>query len=109
MSPFQNSILQNHQENIRKSKEGPVQDEMNWMDVYEAKKSEAVALKTEIQKIDDEIDEMVFDLYGLTAEEISIIKNAPELEPYVVGLCSSKRNLKRPAVKAMWELASERL
>ncbi|HEY5653646.1 MAG TPA: HTH-type transcriptional activator IlvY [Pontiella sp.] len=40
------------------------------------------------------------------SEEISIIRGAPELEPYVVGLCSSQRNLKRPAVKAMWELAA---
>lgn len=38
--------------------------------------------------------------------EVSVIKSAPELDPYVVGLCSSKRNLKRPTVKAMWELAA---
>ncbi|MEE9369676.1 MAG: HTH-type transcriptional activator IlvY [Pontiella sp.] len=38
-------------------------------------------------------------------EEVSVIKHAPKLDPYVVGLCSTKRNLKRPAVKAMWELA----
>lgn len=37
--------------------------------------------------------------------DVDIVADAPELEPYVVGLCSSKRNLKRPAVKAMWELA----
>lgn len=37
--------------------------------------------------------------------EVKVIANAPELEPYVVGLCTSRRNLKRPAVKAMWELA----
>lgn len=42
-------------------------------------------------------------------DEVSIIKKAPKLDPYVVGLCSSKRNLKRPAVRAMWELAAERL
>ncbi len=35
------------------------------------------------------------------------IPRAPKLDPYVVGLCSSKRNLKRPAVKAMWELATD--
>jgi LysR family positive regulator for ilvC len=40
-------------------------------------------------------------------DEVEIIKKAPKLEPYVVGLCSSKRNLKRPAVRAMWELAAE--
>ena len=38
-------------------------------------------------------------------EEVAVIKHAPGLEPYVVGLCTSKRTLKRPAVKAMWELA----
>ena len=40
-------------------------------------------------------------------QDISIIESAPRLDPYVVGLCSSKRNLKRPAVKAMWELAEK--
>ncbi len=37
--------------------------------------------------------------------DVAIIDNAPKLSPYVVGLCSSRRNLKRPAVAAMWELA----
>lgn len=40
-------------------------------------------------------------------EEMRVVKNTPKLEPYVVGLCSSKRNLKRPAVKAMWKLAEK--
>lgn len=40
-------------------------------------------------------------------DEVSIIPNAPKLDPYVVGLCSSKRNLKRPAVAAMWKLAKD--
>jgi LysR family positive regulator for ilvC len=39
-------------------------------------------------------------------EEVRILSNAPELDPYVVGLCSSKRNLKRPAALAMWNLAA---
>lgn len=39
--------------------------------------------------------------------EVAVVKNAPKLDPYVVGLCSSKRNLKRPAVKAMWALAKQ--
>lgn len=40
-------------------------------------------------------------------DEVAVIKNAPKLEPYVVGLCTNKRNLKRPATKAMWELAEK--
>jgi LysR family positive regulator for ilvC len=40
-------------------------------------------------------------------DDVDIVAGAPRLDPYVVGLCSSKRNLKRPAVKAMWELADQ--
>jgi LysR family positive regulator for ilvC len=37
--------------------------------------------------------------------EVDIVRKAPKLAPYVVGLCVGKRNLKRPAVQAMWQLA----
>ncbi len=40
-------------------------------------------------------------------DEVRVVKKAPRLAPYVVGLCSSKRNLKRPAVQAMWQLAEK--
>jgi len=39
-------------------------------------------------------------------KEVQVVAKAPKLSPYVVGLCSSKRNLKRPAVLAMWQLAT---
>lgn len=39
-------------------------------------------------------------------DEIHEVERAPKLAPYVVGLCSSKRNLKRPAAQAMWQLAT---
>lgn len=42
-------------------------------------------------------------------DEVSVIGKAPRLQPYVVGLCTSKRNLQRPSVRAFWELAEERL
>jgi LysR family transcriptional regulator, positive regulator for ilvC len=38
-------------------------------------------------------------------DEVTIVENAPKLDPYVVGLCSSKRNLQRPSVRAFWEQA----
>ena len=38
-------------------------------------------------------------------DEVRVVANAPKLAPYVVGLCAGKRNLKRPAVQAMWQLA----
>jgi LysR family positive regulator for ilvC len=39
-------------------------------------------------------------------DEVQILKNAPQLDPYSVGLCAAKRSLTRPAVKAFWDLAS---
>ena len=51
-------------------------DEMDWMEVFETKKVEVLKLKTEIDKTDKEIDQMVYELYGLTAEEILIVENS---------------------------------
>jgi len=49
-------------------------DEMDWMDVFETKKAEAQSLKAEIDKTDKEIDHMVYELYGLTDDEIKIVE-----------------------------------
>ncbi|MEX1003113.1 MAG: TaqI-like C-terminal specificity domain-containing protein [Crocinitomicaceae bacterium] len=49
-------------------------DEMEWMELFEAKKTEALKLKAEIDKTDKEIDKMVYELYGLTEEEIGIVE-----------------------------------
>jgi type I restriction-modification system DNA methylase subunit len=51
-------------------------DEMEWMDVFETKKSEVQALKAEINETDAEIDQMVYNLYELTNEEIAIVENS---------------------------------
>ena len=51
-------------------------DEMDWMEVFEHKKSEAQTLKSEIEKTDKEIDQLVYELYGLTENEIKIVKEA---------------------------------
>ena len=51
-------------------------DEMDWMDVFETKKAEVQALKQQIKTTDKEIDAMVYDLYGLSEEEIAIVENS---------------------------------
>ncbi|MCG8881791.1 N-6 DNA methylase [Tenacibaculum finnmarkense] len=51
-------------------------DEMDWMDVFTVKKSEAQALQTQINQTDKEIDAMVYELYNLTAAEIAIIESS---------------------------------
>ena len=38
------------------------------------KKTEANALQAEIDRIDREIDQMVYELYGLSEEEIRIVE-----------------------------------
>ena len=40
--------------------------------------------------------------------DVMVLERAPQLEPYVVGLCSSKRNLQKAPVKAFWQLAEGR-
>jgi hypothetical protein len=49
-------------------------DEMEWMEVFETKKEEAQTLQAEIDKTDKEIDHMVYELYGLSEEEIKIVE-----------------------------------
>lgn len=51
-------------------------EEFEWMELFEEKKAEAQKLKAEIDKTDKEIDQMVYELYGLTDEEIQIVETA---------------------------------
>lgn len=51
-------------------------DEMDWMEVFETKKAEANKIKAEIDKTDAAIDQMVYELYELTEEEIEIVENS---------------------------------
>lgn len=49
------------------------QDE--WEDYFNDYKSEINKLQAEISSLEDEIDKMVYKLYGLTDEEIKIVEN----------------------------------
>ena len=44
------------------------------MDYFESEKQKAIAIKEIINKTDKEIDNMVYELYGLTDEEIKIVE-----------------------------------
>lgn len=50
-------------------------DEFELMSLFEEQKSQTQALKDRIDKTDSEIDKMVYDIYGLSAEEIQIVEN----------------------------------
>lgn len=49
-------------------------DEFEWMDLFEENKKKALEIKAEIDKTDKEIDQMVYELYGLTEDEIKIVE-----------------------------------
>jgi hypothetical protein len=45
-----------------------------WLEHFEGEKQKAVDLQNKISKTDAEIDKMVYELYGLSDEEIKIIE-----------------------------------
>ncbi len=51
-------------------------DEFEWLDLFEENKQKAQALQTQINQTDKEIDAMVYELYGLTDEEILIVESS---------------------------------
>ena len=46
-----------------------------WKEYFEKEKTKALELKNKINQIDREIDQMVYELYELTPEEIELIEN----------------------------------
>lgn len=51
-------------------------DEFEWLELFEENKKKALDIKTQIDQTDKEIDCMVYELYGLTEEEIQIVENS---------------------------------
>ncbi|QMU65785.1 MAG: hypothetical protein GKR88_16900 [Flavobacteriaceae bacterium] len=51
-------------------------EEAEWEDYFIAEQQKAFALKTQIDTTDKEIDQMVYELYGLIEEEIEIVENS---------------------------------
>lgn len=51
-------------------------DEFDWIDLFEENKQKANALQTQIATTDKAIDAMVYELYGLSEEEIKIVEQS---------------------------------
>jgi hypothetical protein len=51
-------------------------DEFEWMELFEENKKKAVELLTQINQLDHQINQMVYELYGLSEEEIKIVENS---------------------------------
>tara|TARA_B100000963_G_C22624323_1_gene671556 strand:+ start:137 stop:3157 length:3021 start_codon:yes stop_codon:yes gene_type:complete len=52
-----------------------LEDEAKWLQYFKSQKQKVDQLKIDIEKNEREIDKMVYELYGLTKEEIEIIEN----------------------------------
>ena len=51
-----------------------LKEEMEWEEIFLENKEEAEKIKNEIEMTDKEIDRMVYELYGLSEEEVNIIE-----------------------------------
>ena len=53
--------------------------EAEWMAYFNEQKQKALALKAEIDRIDQEIDALVYELYGFTEEEIKTVEGGGKM------------------------------
>ena len=53
-----------------------LKEEMEWEEVFLEKKEEAEKVKNEIEMTDKEIDGMVYELYGLSEEEVRVVEKS---------------------------------
>ena len=51
-------------------------EQAEWMQYFNEQKQKAQEIKSEINRVDAEIDKMVYRLYGLTEEEIKIVEDS---------------------------------
>jgi hypothetical protein len=53
-----------------------LQEQAEWMPYFEEQRAAVQDIRMQIDRIDAEIDQMVYQLYGLTEEEIAIVEEA---------------------------------
>jgi len=53
-----------------------LKEEMEWEEIFLEKKEEAEKVKNEIEMTDKEIDGMVYELYGLSEEEVRVVEKS---------------------------------
>lgn len=63
-------------QNLEKRKETNLAEEAEWMDYFNAQKAKVQTLQQEVDALDKQIDKMVYELYGLTEEEIGIVEGS---------------------------------
>ena len=71
--PFENFVSE-----VKKQKGGfkDLSQQVEWQAFFKENQTKAVFLQNKIKTTDAEIDDMVFGLYDLTAEEIAIVRGS---------------------------------
>ena len=76
---LQDWYLLNFLEFIKELKKSKIKlslkEEMEWEEIFLEKKEEAEKVKNEIEMTDKEIDRMVYELYGLSEEEVRVVES----------------------------------
>ncbi|GAK58086.1 type II restriction enzyme, methylase [Candidatus Vecturithrix granuli] len=67
---FSEFVTELKKQNVKLSK----QEEFGLLDLFEAQKNHALDLQEQIEQTDQKIDRMVYELYGLTEEEIWLVE-----------------------------------
>ncbi len=49
-------------------------DEFDWIELFEENKAKAQTLKSQIETTENEIDKMVYELYGLSQDEVKVVE-----------------------------------
>lgn len=58
-------------------------DEAEWESYFTTEATRALAIKNSIDTTDKEIDQMVYEFYGLSAEEIAIIEKINQVHDWL--------------------------
>jgi inorganic triphosphatase YgiF len=72
MALFQHSVLNTYLSGINEEKLNMT----DWFETFTQQKGHADELKFQISKTDKEIDKIVYELYGLTGEEVKVVENS---------------------------------
>lgn len=57
-----------------------LREEAEWMEYFNQQKAKAGELKSQIAQTDAEIDGMVYELYGLTGEEVGVVEGMKKMK-----------------------------
>jgi hypothetical protein len=75
MALFQHSVLNRYLSELDEAKVKFILDEeAAWMEYFNRQKTQTDELKSQIAQTDAEIDVMVYELYGLSEEEVKVVE-----------------------------------